>query len=189
MRGNQNEKFIPVDAQSNVSAAQQNLSYKSNQSGVNQLTPRKSGTQTRNLLDPAQFRVPDTQQKNTQPDDEEERKDGQTTNQKGVTTITTGNTTHITSVVEPPDRKKKNIVVNTIHCRNEVDTVQYVVSKFGYKETRVAADGNIFWYGLALRDNDVELIKMKKAMINRYPLMDVSNLLYYSNLHSKGSKS
>ena len=108
-------------------------------------------------------------------DEEEERKDSQTTNQKGATTITTGNTTHITSVVEPPDRKKKNIVVNTIHCRNEVDTVQYVVSKFGYKETRVAADGNIFWYGLALRDNDVELIKMKKAMINRYPLMDVSD--------------
>ena len=79
------------------------------------------------------------------------------------------------SVVEPPDRRRKNIVINTTHCRHEVDTVQYVISKYGYRETRQTTDGNILWYGLALRDNDVELIKMKKALINRYPLMDVSN--------------
>ena len=79
------------------------------------------------------------------------------------------------SVVEPPDRRRKNIVINTTHCRHEVDTVQYVISKYGYRETRQTTDGNILYYGLALRDNDVELIKMKKALINRYPLMDVSN--------------
>lgn len=50
--------------------------------------------------------------------------------------------------------------------------MQYVISKYGYRETRQATDGNILYYGLALRDNDVELIKMKRALINRYPLMD-----------------
>jgi len=78
----------------------------------------------------------------------------------------------VSTFLEPSERKRKNIVVNTVHCRNEVDTVQYVISKYGYRETRVQAEGNILWYGLALRDNDVELIKMKKALINRYPLMD-----------------
>lgn len=76
------------------------------------------------------------------------------------------------SVVEPPDRRRRNIVVNTYHCRSEVDTVQYVISKYGYRETRNQTDGNILYYGIALRDSDVELIKMKRALINRYPLMD-----------------
>lgn len=35
-------------------------------------------------------------------------------------------------------------------------------------------DGNLFWYGLALRDHHIEAIKQRQAMINRYPLMDVS---------------
>ena len=64
------------------------------------------------------------------------------------------------SVVEPPDRRRRNIVINTYHCRQEVDTVQYVISKYGYRETRQQTDGNILYYGLALRDNDVELIKI-----------------------------
>ena len=48
----------------------------------------------------------------------------------------TNGTTLVMSVVEPPDRRRKNIVVNTLHCRLEVDTVQYVISKYGYRETR-----------------------------------------------------
>ena len=88
------------------------------------------------------------------------------------------------SVVEPPDRRRKNIVINTTHCRHEVDTVQYVISKYGYRETRQTTDGNILWYGLALRDNDVELIKMKKALINRYPLMDVSHFNLFTHCFS-----
>lgn len=78
----------------------------------------------------------------------------------------------VATFLEPSVHKRKNIVVNTVHCRNEVDTVQYVISKYGYRETRVSSEGSILWYGLALRDNDVEMIKMKKALINRYPLMD-----------------
>ena len=123
-----------------TSAAMQNQtqSYKSNQTTTTttSLTPKKSSMQTRNLLDPAQFMIPASSSKQVA-DEDEEIKDGHVAiGQKGVTTVTTGNTTHITSVVEPPDRRRKNIVVNTIHCRNEVDTVQYVVSKFGYRETR-----------------------------------------------------
>jgi len=61
-----------------------------------------------------------------------------------------------------------------MHCRHEIDTVQYVINKYGYRETTQSSDGNVFWYGLALRDHDIDLIKMRKALINRYPLMDVS---------------
>lgn len=80
-------------------------------------------------------------------------------------------------IVGQPERlKRKNIIVNTNHCRQELDTIQYVVKKFGYRESREQGDGNLFWYGIALRDNDIEFLKNKVCMINRYPLMDVSIL-------------
>lgn len=79
------------------------------------------------------------------------------------------------SVMLPHDRqRRKNIFVNTNYCRCEVDTVQYVINKHGYKESTNSSDGHLFWYGLALRDNDIDMIKQKKYFINRYPLMDVS---------------
>lgn len=71
-------------------------------------------------------------------------------------------------------KKKKPLVVNTIHCRSELDTVQYVIERNGYKESNNTGEGNILWYGLALRDHDIDLIKMRNALVNRYPLMDVS---------------
>lgn len=55
-----------------------------------------------------------------------------------------------------------------------MDTIQYVLKKQGYRESKDPNDGNIFWHGLALRDHDIELLKNKNCMINRYPLMDVS---------------
>ena len=67
-------------------------------------------------------------------------------------------------------------MVNTRHCRGEVDTLQYVVNKFGYKEAADPHDGNLMWYGMALRDNDIDYLKNKLCMVNRYPLMDVSSL-------------
>jgi hypothetical protein len=40
------------------------------------------------------------------------------------------------TVVGPPERnKKRNISINTTHCRQEIDTVQYVINKYGYRET------------------------------------------------------
>ena len=108
-----NEKLLHLDQQSTTSAsasaamAHPNQAYKTNPSSTSNQTPKKSNTQTRNLLDPAQFRMPDSQTKNGA-EDEEERKEMQpASNQKGVTTITTGNTAQITNVVEPPDRKRK----------------------------------------------------------------------------------
>lgn len=74
-----------------------------------------------------------------------------------------------------PDRlKRKNILVNTMHCRQELDTIQYVVKKYGYKESRETGEGNLYWYGIALRDNDIDHLKNRVCMLNRYPLMDVS---------------
>lgn len=64
--------------------------------------------------------------------------------------------------------------MNTNHCRAELDTLQYVIDKNGYKESTAAGDGNILWYGLALRDHDIDVIRMRAAQVNRYPLMDVS---------------
>jgi len=80
------------------------------------------------------------------------------------------------SVVLPAERssKRKNVLVNTSHCRAEIDTVQYVVNKFGYREVADQNDGNLIWYGIALRDGDIDWIKTRLCMINRYPLMDVS---------------
>ena len=43
-----------------------------------------------------------------------------------------------------------------------------------YKEAKEPTEGNLFWFGLALRDSDIELLKAKPCVINRYPLMDVS---------------
>jgi len=65
-------------------------------------------------------------------------------------------------------------VVNTNHCRTELDTVQYVIDKYGYRESTVPGEGSILWYGLALRDYDLDIIKMRNCLVNRYPLMDVS---------------
>ena len=78
----------------------------------------------------------------------------------------------------PPERNKRRIVVvNTNHCRSEIDTIQYVINKYGYREANSNQDGNLLWYGLALRDHDIDIIKGRTAMINRYPLMDVSTSL------------
>lgn len=64
--------------------------------------------------------------------------------------------------------------MNTLHCRAELDTIQYVIKKYGYRETRETGEGNLYWYGIALRDNDIDNLKNRICMINRYPLMDVS---------------
>lgn len=63
-------------------------------------------------------------------------------------------------------------MINTQHCRAEVDTLHYVIKKCGFRETKDPLDSNMYWYGLALRDQDIEQLKQKKCMINRYPLMD-----------------
>ena len=42
--------------------------------------------------------------------------------------------TKVISVGPPEKNKKKNIFVNTAHCRLEIDTVQYVINKYGYRE-------------------------------------------------------
>lgn len=35
---------------------------------------------------------------------------------------------------------------------------------------------NQFRYGLALRDHDIDVIKNRNALVNRYPLMDVRSI-------------
>ena len=69
----------------------------------------------------------------------------------------------------------KMLVINTNHCRSELDTVQYVIDKSGYRETANPGEGDILWYGLALRDHDIDVIRARNQVyVNRYPLMDVS---------------
>lgn len=69
---------------------------------------------------------------------------------------------------------RAKIIINTSHCRQELDTLQYVIGKNGYKETHSKhGEGSILWYGLALRDIDLDKIKQREiCMFNRYPLMD-----------------
>ena len=65
------------------------------------------------------------------------------------------------SVGPPRKNKNKYVLVNTRHCRAEIDTLQYVVNKYGYKEATEAHEGNLIWYGMALRDNDIDYLKNK----------------------------
>ena len=85
----------------------------------------------------------------------------------------------VMSIIGPPQKNKfRHVLVNTRHCRAEIDTLQYVVNKFGYKEAADAHEGNLMWYGMALRDNDIDYLKNKQCMVNRYPLMDVSRFQF-----------
>jgi hypothetical protein len=65
-----------------------------------------------------------------------------------------------------------------------------VIDKCGYRETANPGEGDILWsenllssynfyrYGLALRDHDIDVIRARNyAVVNRYPLMDVSIIL------------
>ena len=47
----------------------------------------------------------------------------------------------------------------------------------------------MIWYGIALRDNDIDFLKNKVCMINRYPLMDVSPPLYLTFLKHFAKKN
>jgi hypothetical protein len=56
-----------------------------------------------------------------------------------------------------------------------------VVDKCGYRETANPGEGDILWYGLALRDHDIDVIRARsQVLVNRYPLMDVSFLSSHS---------
>lgn len=77
----------------------------------------------------------------------------------------------------PPERKRKHIVISTAHCKSELDTIQYVINKQGFREATNSNDGNLIWYGMALRDNDIDYLKAKKVVLNRFPLMDVSQTI------------
>jgi hypothetical protein len=46
--------------------------------------------------------------------------------------------------------KRKNMVVNTHYCRTEIDLIQYVIKKYGYKESSDHSECNLYWYGRAL---------------------------------------
>ena len=49
---------------------------------------------------------------------------------------------------EPPSQKKRKrlkLIVNTNHCRGELDTVQYVIDRNGFKETNQPGEGTLQW--------------------------------------------
>ena len=83
------------------------------------------------------------------------------------------NLIQVTNGGEVKKKVKRTLVVNTYHCRNELDTLQYVIGKNGFRESNQLGEGNIIWYGLALRDQDLDIIKVNSNCIfNRFPLMD-----------------
>lgn len=69
-------------------------------------------------------------------------------------------------------KKNKQLSINTNHCRSEEDTIKYIIDKNGYRESSIPGDGDILWYGLALRDHDIDVLKVRNSLVNRYPLMD-----------------
>ena len=70
--------------------------------------------------------------------------------------------------------RNKNIKVNLSNCKYELDTLQYVIAKNGFQELlKQPGHGDVLWYGTALRDHDLDVIKQNEnAIFNRYPLMD-----------------
>lgn len=67
-------------------------------------------------------------------------------------------------------KKFKKFVVNTRHCRQERETLQYVIDLCRWYETTSIGDGNLVWYGVSLRDCDIDIIRSKpKLYFNRYP--------------------
>ena len=67
-------------------------------------------------------------------------------------------------------KKPKKFVVNTKHCRQERETLQYVIDLCRWNETNTLGDGNLIWYGVSLRDCDIDIIRARpKLYFNRYP--------------------
>ena len=67
-------------------------------------------------------------------------------------------------------KKMKKFVVNTRHCRQERETVQYVIDLCRWYETTAIGEGNLIWYGVSLRDCDIDIIRSRpKIYFNRYP--------------------
>lgn len=57
-------------------------------------------------------------------------------------------------------KRNRNIYINTCNCRYELDTLQYVIGKNGFREvSNHPGQGHILWYGSALRDHDLDTIK------------------------------
>lgn len=84
--------------------------------------------------------------------------------------------TQLVGSMDNRSSEKRNMLINTHFCRAELDSLSYCCRKYGYKETRNPAEGNLIWFGVALRSSDLQMLKHRVCMINRYPLMDVSRL-------------
>ena len=66
---------------------------------------------------------------------------------------------------------KKVFTINTYYGRGELETIQEVIKLNNWSEAFHATnEGHLMWFGLALRDNDVAILKKRpKVWFNRYP--------------------
>lgn len=77
-------------------------------------------------------------------------------------------TRHLSSPAK--NKKAKKFVVNTRHCKQERETLQYVIDLARWYETADVGEGNLIWYGISLRDCDIDVIRSRpKVYFNRYP--------------------
>ena len=68
-------------------------------------------------------------------------------------------------------KKKRDCpYINTTNCRHELETVEYVVKKNDWETT--ATGGIVYWFGLAIKDENIKLVRQKKCFYNRYPGME-----------------
>jgi hypothetical protein len=61
-------------------------------------------------------------------------------------------------------------VVNTSYCKSELELLQHVIFKNGFKETAVG--GNLYWFALALNYKDYKRVGKNKFWYNRYPMLE-----------------
>ena len=68
------------------------------------------------------------------------------------------------------NKKMRKFIVNTRHCRQERETLQYVIDLCRWYETTSIGEGDLIWYGVSLRDCDIDIIRSRpKLYFNRYP--------------------
>jgi len=83
--------------------------------------------------------------------------------------------------------QKKAFTINTYYCRGELETIQELIEKNAWDEAFGSTmKGHMMWFGLALRETDLNLIKKRSKMyFNRYAGTEVSQFMFISLVFSK----
>ena len=80
--------------------------------------------------------------------------------------------------------QKRAFTINTYYSRGELETIQEVIKLNNWDEVFGSTlKGHLMWFGLALRESDINLIKKRTKMyFNRYAGTEVSSIRSYFSI-------